>query len=59
MPIPGKPWGFERVVEAQAAGDRLALSSRGRRVLSIRLPADVGKGLAALDAAVAGALTAR
>jgi hypothetical protein len=59
VPIPGKPWGFERVVEAQAAGDRMALSSRGRRVLSVRLPADVGKGLAALDAAVAGALSAR
>ncbi len=55
--IPGRPWGFERVVEAQAAGDRMALASRGRRVLSVRLPADVSKGLADLDAAVDAALS--
>ena len=31
VPIPGKPWGFGRVIEAQAAGDLAALRSRGRR----------------------------
>lgn len=52
VPIPGKPFGFERVVEAQAAGDRLALASRGRRLLSV----DLDRGLDDLDAAVAAAL---
>jgi transaldolase/glucose-6-phosphate isomerase len=57
--IPGKPYGFERVVEAQAAGDRTALESRGRRVLSVGLDAAVAQGLDQLDAAVAAALGAR
>jgi transaldolase/glucose-6-phosphate isomerase len=56
--IPGKPYGFERVVEAQAAGDRMALESRGRRVLSVKLASDVARGLDDLDAAVAAALRA-
>ncbi len=54
--IPGRPWGFEKVVEAQAAGDHLALVAHGRRVVSVRLPSDVPRGLADLDAAVAAAL---
>ena len=56
-PIPGRPWGFARVVSAQAAGDLAALRARGRRVLSMRLP-DVPGGLAALDTAAAAALGA-
>ena len=31
--IPGRPWGFEKVIAAQAAGDLAALRSRGRRAL--------------------------
>jgi transaldolase/glucose-6-phosphate isomerase len=38
LPIPGRPFGFERVIAAQAAGDLAALRSRGRRALSV----DVG-----------------
>ena len=37
VPIPGRPWGFERVIAAQAAGDLAALRSRGRRALSVHL----------------------
>jgi hypothetical protein len=36
-PIPGRPWGFERIIAAQAAGDLAALRSRGRRALRIHL----------------------
>src|SRR5262249_29460384 len=56
VPIPGRPWPFGQVVAAQAAGDLAALKSRKRRALSVHLPADVGQGLADLDAAVAKAL---
>jgi len=59
VPIPGKPYGFERVIEAQAAGDRMALASRGRRVLSVKIGADLERGLDDLDAAVAAALGSR
>ena len=52
VPIPGRPYGFERVVEAQAAGDLAALRSRGRRVLPVRLAGDPAKDLDALAAAV-------
>jgi transaldolase/glucose-6-phosphate isomerase len=51
VPIPGRPYGFEDVVAAQAAGDLAALHSRGRRALRVHLP-EVGSGLEALEAAV-------
>ena len=54
--IPDRPWGFGQVVAAQAAGDLAALKSRGRRALRVDLGRDVARGLAELDAAVAGAL---
>ena len=59
VPIPGRPWGFEQVVAAQAAGDLAALESRGRRVLGARLTADLAGGLAAVDAAFSAALGGR
>ncbi|MGE5277608.1 MAG: glucose-6-phosphate isomerase [Acidobacteriota bacterium] len=59
VPIPGRPYGFERVIEAQAAGDRMALASRGRRVLSVEIGPDLERGLDDLDAAVAAALGSR
>jgi glucose-6-phosphate isomerase len=37
LPIPGKPFGFGRLIEAQAAGDYEVLKERGRRVARIRL----------------------
>jgi transaldolase/glucose-6-phosphate isomerase len=37
LPIPGRPFGFRRLIEAQAAGDYAALKERGRRVVRVRL----------------------
>jgi phosphoglucose isomerase-like protein len=37
LPIPGKPFGFARLIRAQAAGDFASLKERGRRVARIRL----------------------
>ena len=37
LPIPGKPFGFRRLIRAQAAGDLETLKERGRRVARIHL----------------------
>ncbi|MCH7698039.1 MAG: bifunctional transaldolase/phosoglucose isomerase [Chloroflexi bacterium] len=37
LPIPGKPYTFRRLLDAQSAGDLQALRSRGRRVARVRL----------------------
>jgi len=37
LPIPGKPFGFRRLIRAQAAGDLETLKARGRRVARARL----------------------
>ena len=37
LPIPGKPFGFRRLIRAQAAGDFESLRERGRRVARVRL----------------------
>ena len=37
LPIPGRPFGFRRLIRAQAMGDFESLSERGRRVARIRL----------------------
>ena len=37
LPIPGKPFGFRRLIRAQAAGDLETLKERGRRVARVRL----------------------
>jgi glucose-6-phosphate isomerase len=54
LPIPGRPWGFERVIAAQAAGDLAALESRGRRAFGLRLP-DTDRALDALALRVSAA----
>lgn len=51
LPVPGRPFGFERVIAAQAAGDLAALRSRGRRTLSVDV-GDPGTGLDSLAAEV-------
>jgi glucose-6-phosphate isomerase len=51
-PIPGHPWGFERIIAAQAAGDLAALRSRGRRALRIHLD-EPAKGLDSLAEEIA------
>ena len=37
LAIPGKPYTFRRLLDAQAAGDLQALRARGRRVARVRL----------------------
>ena len=37
LAIPGRPFGFRRLIRAQAAGDFASLKERGRRVARIRL----------------------
>jgi len=37
LPIPGKPFGFRRLIRSQAAGDLETLKERGRRVARVRL----------------------
>ena len=37
LPVPGRDFGFARLIRAQAAGDFAALDERGRRVVRIRL----------------------
>jgi hypothetical protein len=37
LPIPGQPYGFGRLIRAQAAGDFATLKERGRRVARVRL----------------------
>src|SRR5262249_5851322 len=54
--IPGRPRGFGQGVAAQGAGACPARHRRGRRAARVHLPADVARGLQALDDAVAAAL---
>lgn len=56
LPVPGQRYGFGVVKAAQARGDFEVLVSRQRRALRVHLHADVGTGLAALEAAIAAAL---
>ena len=37
LPIPGRPFGFRRLIRAQAAGDLETLKERGRRVARVQL----------------------
>jgi hypothetical protein len=37
LPIPGRDFGFARLIRSQAAGDFAALEERGRRAVRIRL----------------------
>ena len=37
LPIPGKPFGFRRLIRAQAAGDFASLKERGRRACRVRM----------------------
>jgi transaldolase/glucose-6-phosphate isomerase len=37
LPIPGRDFGFRRLIAAQAAGDFAALDERGRRIVRVRL----------------------
>jgi len=53
LPIPGKPYDFERLKQAQAEGDWLALLRRRRRVLRFRHAGEGREALRLLVAALA------
>jgi glucose-6-phosphate isomerase/transaldolase/glucose-6-phosphate isomerase len=54
--IPGWPYTFGRLIDAQAAGDFGAIESHDLPILRIHLGSDIDAGLAALERAVAAAL---
>jgi transaldolase/glucose-6-phosphate isomerase len=37
LPIPGREFGFRRLIQSQAAGDLASLEERGRRIVRVRL----------------------
>ncbi len=53
LPVPETDYAFDDLIMAQAAGDRLALQQKDRRVLRIDLGRDVEKGLRALNEVIA------
>jgi hypothetical protein len=56
LEIPGWPYTFGQLIDAQAAGDLGALESHDLPILRIHLGADPDAGLAALERALAVAL---
>jgi glucose-6-phosphate isomerase len=48
MPLPGEPFGFSILKQAQALGDFASLASRNRRAIRVHLGADIAAGLRAL-----------
>lgn len=56
-PIPGQPYTFGQLIDAQAAGDLQALEAHDLPVLRVHLGPDPDAGLAALDRALDAALT--
>jgi transaldolase/glucose-6-phosphate isomerase len=56
LPLPGQPYTFGIFKRAEALGDLEALHKHHRQAIRIHLGADVGKGLAALERAIKGAL---
>src|SRR6185295_18462284 len=57
LPVPGQKASFGIIKAAQARGDFDVLTERGRRALRVHLKGSLGPGLAALDAAIAEALS--
>ncbi|HEX8457934.1 MAG TPA: bifunctional transaldolase/phosoglucose isomerase [Pyrinomonadaceae bacterium] len=56
LPIPGQPYTFSTLKQAQALGDFRSLSSRGRRAIRVDLGADVQAGLNRLQELIGQAL---
>ena len=54
--IPGWPYTFGQLIDAQADGDFAALKSHQLSILRVHLGADPDAGLAALERALEGAL---
>lgn len=53
VPIPGQPYGFATLKDAQAAGDFAALRARGRRVLRVELGENWAENLGRLTEMIA------
>jgi hypothetical protein len=45
LPVPGSPYTFNTLIQAQAAGDLKALVGRGRPVMTVNLGGNPGAGL--------------
>src|SRR6185503_10452217 len=58
LDIPGWPYTFGQLIDAQAAGDLGAIESHDLPILRVHLGADPDAGLAALERALAAALAA-
>ncbi|HEV2882315.1 MAG TPA: bifunctional transaldolase/phosoglucose isomerase [Pyrinomonadaceae bacterium] len=56
LPIPGQPYTFSILKQAQALGDFRSLASRGRRAIRVDLGADVQAGLTRLQELIGQAL---
>ncbi len=56
-PIPGWPYTFGQLLDAQADGDHAAIAAHDLPILRVHLGTDPDAGLAALDRALADALT--
>jgi transaldolase/glucose-6-phosphate isomerase len=56
LPIPGQPYTFSILKQAQALGDFRSLASRGRRAIRVDLGADVQAGLKRLQELIGQAL---
>ncbi len=54
--IPGWPYTFGQLIDAQAAGDFAAIEAHDLPILRVHLGSDPGAGLAALEGALAAAL---
>ncbi len=57
LPVPETDFSFNRLIEAQAAGDRAALVGRGRSVISVHLGRDTNAGLQRLVESMRSALS--
>jgi hypothetical protein len=57
--VPGEPYTFSILKQAQALGDFRALLKRGRRVIGIELGKDLRAGIEQLNTAVSTALRGR
>ncbi|HJR06130.1 MAG TPA: bifunctional transaldolase/phosoglucose isomerase [Pyrinomonadaceae bacterium] len=56
LPIPGQPYTFSTLKQAQALGDFRSLSTRGRRAIRVDLGADVPAGLRRLQELIGEAI---
>ena len=55
-PIPGWPYSFGRLIDAQARGDREAIVANHRAIAHVHLGTDIEADLATLDRALARVL---